>query len=86
MSKALATAFGVDDDFFANLQKTFDLANTPAADPAIRRRASLQTEYPVREMIKRGWLQNMEVGLLEIQLKRFPRANDNDDVRGGPGL
>jgi HTH-type transcriptional regulator/antitoxin HigA len=71
MSKALATAFDVDHDLFANLQKSFDLAHTPAPDPAIARRATLQREYPVREMIKRGWLQYMEVGLLEIQLSRF---------------
>jgi HTH-type transcriptional regulator/antitoxin HigA len=81
MSKSLGTAFNVDNDFFSNLQKSYDLANTPAADPAIARRASLQNRYPVREMIKRGWLQNMEVGLLEIQLKRFLKAdNDNNDV------
>jgi HTH-type transcriptional regulator/antitoxin HigA len=71
MSKALATAFDVDDDLFANLQKTYELSHTPAPDPAIARRASLQREYPVREMIKRGWLQNMEVGLLEAQLAEF---------------
>lgn len=71
MSKALAGAFDVDDDLFANLQKTYDLAHTPASDPAIARRATLQREYPVREMIKRNWLQNMEVGLLETQLSAF---------------
>jgi HTH-type transcriptional regulator/antitoxin HigA len=41
MSKALGKAFGVDEDFFANLQKTYDFEHTPAADPAITRRASL---------------------------------------------
>lgn len=81
MSKALATAFGVDEDFFANLQKTYDLAHTPAPNPAIARRALLQNEYPVREMIKRGWLENLEVGLLEIQLKRFLKADNDNDVR-----
>jgi HTH-type transcriptional regulator/antitoxin HigA len=79
-SKALAIAFNIDDDFFANLQKAYDLAHMPAADPAIARRASLQSEYPVREMIKRGWLQNVEVGLLEIQLKRFLRTKDDNDI------
>lgn len=79
-SKALANAFNVDADFFANLQKAYDLAHSPAADPAIARRATLQTEFPVREMIKRGWLQNMEVNNLEIQLKRFIGANDNNDI------
>ncbi|HEV2957215.1 MAG TPA: helix-turn-helix domain-containing protein [Xanthobacteraceae bacterium] len=71
MSKALAEAFEVDNDFFANLQKAYDLAHSAAPDPAIARRASLQAKYPVREMIKRGWLENMEIGLLEVQLQRF---------------
>jgi HTH-type transcriptional regulator/antitoxin HigA len=81
MSKALATAFGVDADFFANLQKTYDMAHVPAPDAAIARRAALQNEFPVREMIKRGWLANTDVSLLEIQLKRFLRADNDDAVR-----
>ena len=80
MSKAIGSALNVDADFFANLQKTYDLSHTPAPDPAIAHRATLQNAYPVREMIKRGWLKNMEVSLLEIQLKRFLKANDNNDV------
>lgn len=81
MSKALANAFGVDADFFANLQNTYDLAHGPAADPAISRRASLQNVYPVREMIRRGWLQNSEVGLLESQLNKFLKADNDNGVR-----
>src|ERR1041385_2357775 len=48
MSKALGDAFGVDPDFFANLQKAYDLDHAPAADHDIARRASLQSDYPVR--------------------------------------
>lgn len=78
MSKALATAFDVDPDFFSNLQKSFDLANSAAPDPAIARRALLQAKYPAREMIKRGWIKNSKVEILEQQLERFFRvANDN---------
>jgi HTH-type transcriptional regulator/antitoxin HigA len=80
MSKALAEAFGVDPDFFSNLQKAYDLDRAPAADPDIARRASLQSDFPVREMIRRGWLENADVGLLEGQLNRFFKS-DNDDVR-----
>ena len=80
MSKAMGGAFTVDPDFFANLQKAYDLAHGAASDPAIARRATLQGRYPVREMIKRGWLQNMEAALLEIQLKRFFKANNDNDV------
>jgi HTH-type transcriptional regulator / antitoxin HigA len=81
MSRALGKALGVDEDFFANLQKTYDLEHTPAADPAIARRASLQNEYPVREMIRRGWLNNTEVGLLESQFKRFLKIENDKEVR-----
>lgn len=81
MSKALATAFNVDTDFFANLQKTYDLAHTPAPDPAIARRANLQTRYPIREMIRRGWLENTDVSSLEIQLNRFLRAGNDNNVK-----
>jgi HTH-type transcriptional regulator / antitoxin HigA len=78
MSKALATAFDIDADFFSNLQKSFDLANSAAPDPAIARRASLQTRYPAREMIKRGWIKNSKVEVLEQQLQLFFRvSNDN---------
>lgn len=79
MSKALGTAFDVDDDLFANLQKTYDLAHTPAADPSIAKRALLQNVYPVREMIRRGWLDNAEINLLESQLNRFFQREDNDN-------
>jgi HTH-type transcriptional regulator/antitoxin HigA len=79
MSKALAEAFDIDADFFSNLQKSYDLANSAAPDPAISRRASLQSKYPAREMIKRGWIKNAEVSLLENQLERFFRA-DNDNA------
>ena len=80
MSKALAEAFDIDADFFSNLQKSYDLANSAAPDPAISRRALLQTKYPAREMIKRGWIKNLEVDLLEQQLGRFFRASNDNDV------
>jgi HTH-type transcriptional regulator/antitoxin HigA len=79
MSKALAKAFDVDADFFSNLQKAFDLANSAAVDPSIERRAVLQNKYPVREMIKRNWIKNADVGSLEKQLTAFFRA-ENDNV------
>jgi HTH-type transcriptional regulator/antitoxin HigA len=81
MSRALGTAFDVDHDFFANLQKSYDLARAPAPDPAIARRAKLQTAYPVREMIKRGWLgDTSDAAQLQAQLGRFLRAANSNDV------
>lgn len=71
MAKALGNAFDVDPDFFANLQKAYDMARAREPDPAISRRARLQGSYPVREMIKRGWLEDMDASMLEAQMMRF---------------
>lgn len=80
MSKALAVAFDIDADFFSNLQKSYDLAHSPAPDPAIARRALLQAKYPAREMIKRGWIKNGDVAVLERQLSQFFRASNENGV------
>lgn len=78
MAKALARAFDVDDDFFANLQKAYDIAHAREPDPAIESRARLQSVFPVREMIRRGWLQDVDAPLMNAQLVRFFRmSNDN---------
>ncbi|HKS85941.1 MAG TPA: HigA family addiction module antitoxin [Pseudolabrys sp.] len=78
MAKALAKAFDVDEDFFANLQKAYDIAHAKEPDPAIETRARLQTKIPVREMIRRGWIENVNPRLMNAQLARFFRtANDN---------
>jgi HTH-type transcriptional regulator/antitoxin HigA len=71
MSKALAKAFDIDADFFANLQKAYDFARAEEPDPGVGQRAALQREYPVREMIKRAWI---GADNLEIQLARFFRV------------
>lgn len=81
MAKALGDAFDVSAEYFANLQKAFEMSNARAPDPSIARRAHLQTTYPVREMIRRGWLEDTDIGLLETQLMRFFCANDLGEVQ-----
>src|SRR5579883_600220 len=53
MAKALGKAFDVPAEFFANLQKAYDLSRARDPDPNVERKARLQSVYPVREMIKR---------------------------------
>src|SRR3546814_252990 len=55
MAKALADAFGVSVDYFANLQKAYDISRAREPDPGVARRAMLQGAFPIREMIRRGW-------------------------------
>ncbi len=70
-AKEFAEAFGVSAEFFVNLQRAYDLARADEPDPAVRHRARLLAQFPVREMIKRGWIEDVEPALLDIQMARF---------------
>jgi HTH-type transcriptional regulator/antitoxin HigA len=80
MAKALGEAFDVPAEFFANLQKAFDLSQARDPDPDIARRARLQSSFPVREMIKRGWLEDTDGTMLEIQMARFFEVGDWNEI------
>ncbi|TGV72849.1 addiction module antidote protein, HigA family, partial [Mesorhizobium sp. M00.F.Ca.ET.149.01.1.1] len=80
MAKALGDAFDVSAEYFANLQQAYEMANAHAPDPGVARRAHLQNVYPIREMIRRGWLEDTGIGLLEAQLMRFFGKNDLSDI------
>jgi HTH-type transcriptional regulator/antitoxin HigA len=71
MAKALGEAFDVPAEFFANLQQAYDLAQARTPDPSVAARRDMQSTYPVREMIKRGWIEQSDAAMLEIQLARF---------------
>ena len=81
MALALSKAFDISPEYFMNLQKAYELSTAKAADPAIERRAFLQSTFPIREMIKRGWFEATEdVTLLEAQFMRFFRTNNLAEV------
>lgn len=80
MAKSLGHAFDVHPDFFANLQKAFDMSRAREPDPAVSRRARLQSQYPVREMIKRGWLADSDAVMLEAQMARFFHVSSADQI------
>jgi HTH-type transcriptional regulator/antitoxin HigA len=71
MAKALGQAFDIPAEFFTNLQDAYDLARADSPDPAIAIRGRIQDHYPLREMIKRGWIEESDPKLLEAQLSRF---------------
>jgi HTH-type transcriptional regulator / antitoxin HigA len=80
MAKALGHAFDVSAEFFANLQKLYELSQARQPDPGVARRARLQTVFPVREMIKRCWLQETDAAMLETQMLHFFEANRVEDI------
>ncbi|MGH9737046.1 MAG: HigA family addiction module antitoxin [Candidatus Acidiferrales bacterium] len=90
MAKALGEAFDVPAQFFANLQQAYDLSQARDPDASVAVRRNLQTAYPVREMIKRGWIEQSDASMLEMQLTRFfSRGSDqpyfSHAAKRGPG-
>lgn len=82
MARLLGDAFDVAPQFFANLQTAYDLANAKEPDPAVKTRAALQLAYPVRDMIRRQWIDDTEGSLLQLQVDRFfERVAENDNEK-----
>jgi len=71
MSKALGEALQLPHNYFAELQQEYDLASADAPDPSVSQRAIMMNAYPIREMIKRGWIEDSGVEELQSQLAQF---------------
>lgn len=80
MAKSLGDAFDVSAEFFLNLQKKYELYKTNEPDPNIARRANLQSQFPIREMIRRGWFVDTDISLLEEQIIRFFEIESANDA------
>lgn len=81
MSKALGHAFSVSEDYFADLQKEYDLSLAKEPDPSILLRAKMRDKYPIREMIKRGWIKNpVDAADLENELAAFFNVSNPNEI------
>jgi HTH-type transcriptional regulator / antitoxin HigA len=80
MAKALGAAFDVPAEFFANLQQAYDLAHASDPEIGVAVRAQLQARFPVREMIKRKWIEPADPKLLEHQLVQFFEVSESDEI------
>lgn len=81
MARSLGKAFDVPAEFFLNLQKMYDLSRADEPDEGIEKKARFyQGSYPIREMFKRGWLEDTEPDLLEAQMLRFFEVNHLNEI------
>ncbi len=80
MAKALGEAFDVSAEFFANLQQAYDLSQARTPDASVAMRRTMQSIFPVREMIKRGWIEQADTNMLQIQLTRFFEKNNLNEI------
>jgi HTH-type transcriptional regulator / antitoxin HigA len=76
----LAKAFGDDDAlYWMNLDSAYRLSHTKPADDAVGRRAKLYSKFPVRELIKRNWIEPSDnVDVIEHRVCRFYRIDSLD--------
>ena len=84
MAKALGAAFEVSEDLFINLQSSYDKAMAKEPNPEIAKTAKFFNVFPFREMIRRGWIDDVgasvSVSDQERQLAKFFEANSPDEI------
>ncbi len=56
VARELAAAFGTTPEHWIDLETAHQLATATPIDDRIRREAQLRQRFPVREMLKRGWI------------------------------
>src|ERR1044071_9134066 len=81
-ARGLAQAFGDNDPlYWMNLDSAYRLAKAePADDEAVSRRAKLYSLFPVREMIKRNWIESSDnIDVVEHRVCRFYRIKSVDE-------
>jgi HTH-type transcriptional regulator/antitoxin HigA len=79
-ARGLGDAFGTGGEYWMNLETQYALSQVNPGSDAVQRRAALHARFPVREMLKRDWLQqSADVGQFESQVFRhfdIEAAND----------
>lgn len=71
-AQGLGEAFGTGGEYWLNLESQYALSKVRVETDVIKRRAGLHERFPVREMVKRGWLsQTASIEILEKQVLEF---------------
>lgn len=79
-ARGLSKAFGDDDPlYWMNLDAAFRLSQLEPADAAVDRRSRLYSRFPVRELLKRKWIEPSDsMDVIEHRVCRFFRINNID--------
>ena len=79
-AKAFAAAFGTSPQLWMNLDAAYQLHKEDPAPDRIARRAKVRDRFPVREMVKRGWIEHSDSqDVLESRLCEFYGIRAIDD-------
>lgn len=79
-ARGLADAFGTSAEYWMSLESQYQLSKVKPADNQVARKARLYGKFPVREMLRRGWIQASEnIEVLEQRFCEFFGINGMDD-------
>ena len=71
-AKGLADAFGTSPDYWMNLESQYQLSKVKLSNDNVARKARLYDKFPVREMLRRGWVRASEnIDVLEQRFCAF---------------
>lgn len=80
IAKELGEAFGTSAEYWLNLESIYQLWRVNDVDNVIARRARLYRIAPIKEMVKRNWINHSEnIDVLENTIKEFFKINDLDN-------
>lgn len=76
-AQQLSNALGTTPDFWLNLQTQYQVSRLKQEDDTVQRKAFLHSNFPIREMVKRGWLSaSNNIDELEKNVKDFFKLDD----------
>ncbi|MGG1945520.1 HigA family addiction module antitoxin [Trinickia sp. NRRL B-1857] len=68
-ARGLADAFGTSAEYWMNLESQYQLSKVKVPNDSVARKARLYGKFPVREMVRRGWIISSEN--LQLVERRF---------------
>ncbi|WP_249328056.1 HigA family addiction module antitoxin [Xylella fastidiosa] len=72
----LGKSLGTGPEVWMNLESQYQLSKVSGVDEQISRRAELYSRFPIRQMIKRGWISaSKNIDVLEQQVLEFLASN-----------
>ena len=84
-AKGLGAAFGTGPEFWMNLERDYLLARAIHDDAGVQRRATLYEMAPIKEMVKRKWIEPSDnVVVLEPRVRKFIQVGDLGETSSLP--
>lgn len=80
----LAEAFGMSAEYWMNLESQYQLSKLKVSSNNVARKALLYSRFPVREMLRRGWVRASEN--LDVLERRFCDFFGISDISEHPAL